>query len=234
MELYAIRYAEAPFALKYIFGDCRDSDEEVRTDWILYLAVVNGKVILFDTGFRSERDARNWRLTFTGYENELNELLGKRPVDTVVITHSHFDHIDNLDQYPGTKVVIAREALEQAQQSSPEPVRQVLAKAGVQPVEDGALIEGVFRFVVIGGHEAGLAVAYFSHGGREYVLTGDECYCRENALSNRPVGTIFKDAGRNAAFTEDVFRRGLVPLPCHDSAVFELYPKVSRNIARII
>jgi hypothetical protein len=80
MELYAIKYGEAPFALKYIYKDCAGSDALVPTDWLLYLAVVGDRTILVDTGFRNEEEAGDWGLTFTNYLSELDALLRGKPV----------------------------------------------------------------------------------------------------------------------------------------------------------
>jgi glyoxylase-like metal-dependent hydrolase (beta-lactamase superfamily II) len=152
----------------------------------------------------------------------------------VVITHAHFDHIDNLDLYAGSEIIIARAALDAALGERPETIQKALREGHVTTVEDELLIEGTLHFKVIGGHEAGSSVLYFSEGGKDYVLTGDECYACDNVLSNRPIGSIFMDADKNAAFTLDAHRRGLIPLPCHDRAVFEAYSKVSPNVARVV
>lgn len=234
MELYAIRYGTAPFPLKYTFRDRAGSSEDAATDWLFYLAKINGKALLVDTGFRDAADATHWGLMFTGAEKELDELLAGKQVDTVVITHSHFDHINNLDLYPEAEIVIAKEALRQALEEKPEAVKRVLRAGNVTCVEDETLLEGVLRFKVIGGHDVGSSVLYFSEGGKDFVLTGDECYACANILENRPIGTIFADAEKNAAFTLDAHLRDLIPLPCHDRAVFGAYPSVSENIARII
>lgn len=234
MELYAIKYGEAPFPLKYIYRDQAESTEELPTDWLFYLAITDERVMLFDTGFRDAGQAAEWKLTFTDYFQELQCLLRGKPVDIVAVTHSHFDHIDNLDLYPGAKVIIAREAFDQAKAESPETIRRRLDDGAVTLVDDELIIEGVFRFKVIGGHESGSSVAYFTGLGKNYVLTGDECYACGNVLENRPIGSIFADAEKNTAFTLDAHRRGLIPLPCHDKAVFDSFPRHSKNIARIV
>lgn len=116
----------------------------------------------------------------------------------------------------------------------PEPLIERLRGKNVQIVEEEVMIENTFRFKVIGSHERGSCVIYFSSCGRDYVLTGDESYTCANALENRPIGSVFCDAAKNTAFTADTYSRGLIPLPCHDAAVFDKYPLISDNIVRIV
>lgn len=234
MELYAIRYGTAPFALKYLFRDQADSKDSVHTDWLIYLAIVNGRVLQFDTGFRSATDAKDWNLTFTDWEREREELLAGKRLDTIIITHAHFDHIQNIDQYPDAKIVIANGAMDSPIAYASEAVKKRLSSGNVYIVEDEAVLENIFRLKVINGHDKGSCVAYFSAGEKNYVLTGDECYTSTNALENRPIGSIFCDAERNIRFTADTYKQGLIPLPCHDNIIFETYPKISNNIVRIV
>jgi glyoxylase-like metal-dependent hydrolase (beta-lactamase superfamily II) len=234
LELYAIKYGEAPFPLRYIYRDCTDSKEEIPTEWLFYLAFIGDKTVLIDTGFRNAEQAKKWGLTFTDYPPDLKALLHGRQMDTVVITHSHFDHIDNLDLYPDADVIIARDALQQAEVESPEAICERLGKGKITAVDDEYDINSVFRFMVIGGHDSGSSVLYFSSGDKDYVLTGDECYACGNVFENRPIGSVFADVEKNAAFTLDAHKRGLMPLPCHDKTVFATYPGFSENIARIV
>jgi glyoxylase-like metal-dependent hydrolase (beta-lactamase superfamily II) len=234
MELYAIRYGTAPFPLRYLFRDQAGSSETMQTDWLLYMAFVNGHVLQFDTGFRSQADASKWHVTFTCWESERGELLAGKTVDDLVITHAHFDHIQNIDQFPDTRIFISREAMENALKKKTGPMIKRLNAGNLHIFENETELEGIFHVKVIGGHDKGSCVIYFSAGRRDYVLTGDECYVCANALENRPLGVVLSDVKKNAEFTADTYAQGLIPLPCHDSVIFDLYPRVSENIVRII
>ncbi len=233
MELYAIRYGTASFPLKLVYRDMAGSKGFVKTDWLFYLACNNDKVLLIDTGFRNPLTAMFWRLRFTSAQQELNLLLAGRQVDTVIITHSHFDHINNLGLYPHAQIVIAQEALAQAHRRCPAAVRRVLRKGNVTTVEQEMLLEDTFLFKVIGGHDKGSSVLYFSAGEKDFVLASDECCVCANAWENRPIGSVY-NREKNAAFLLDAHKRKLIPLPCHDTAILENYPKQSANIARVI
>lgn len=100
MELYAIKYGESTYKSKFIYKDMALSKEDTETLWLFYLAKHNNKILLFDTGFRNKYEASKWGVQITTYESEITKLISSvDSVDVVFITHSHFDHIGNLDLY---------------------------------------------------------------------------------------------------------------------------------------
>lgn len=238
MELYAVRYGKNfKYAnLRTVFENSPNPNEKLEEfPFLFYVAKHEGETILFDTGFRSSRKAEDMGITLLEIGGELSALFGadKPLVDSVIVTHSHFDHIDNLDLYGNIHIVIAKEEYKLAMQNAPCGVRRRLEEEKVILVEKEYLYGNKFLFRVIGGHSPGSSVVYFEDKGVNYVITGDECYSCDNLLKNIPTG-ICRDKQKNAAFIEDSHKKGYIPLPFHDAAVMRKYKSVSENIVQII
>jgi glyoxylase-like metal-dependent hydrolase (beta-lactamase superfamily II) len=232
MRLYAIKFGESSFRSKYVFRD-DTSDETMQISWSYYLAQFNNRTILFDVGFRDPQLAQEWGITLMNVENEINSLVRDNPVDTIFITHSHFDHIDNIDLYPDSRIIIAHDDYLHALNNGNPTVKDRLLRENVITVKDEFLFEDKFKFKVIGGHTVGSSVIYFEQGGNHFVITGDECYNRDNMNSNRPIG-VYSSTENNAAFLDDAYRNKYIPLPYHDISVFQSYKQVSAHIVQII
>jgi glyoxylase-like metal-dependent hydrolase (beta-lactamase superfamily II) len=232
MQLYAVKFGESSFNSKYAFRDVT-SDDKMQISWSYYLAKYNDKTILFDVGFRDSLIAEEWGITLVNVNEEVNHLINDAQVDTVFITHSHFDHIDNIDLYPDSQIIIAYEDYLHALNNGTPAVRERLLRDNVITVKDEYLYDNKFRFKVIGGHTAGSSVIYFDHGGKNFVITGDECYNRDNMIANRPIG-VYSSTEKNEAFLQDANDKGYIPLPYHDLSVFQSYKQVSSHIVQIL
>jgi len=111
MELYAIRFGENFAFAKYenIYRGMGKFGKVTEFIFSYYLAKCNGKIILIDTGFRDEATANKMGITLIDVENEIKNIIGDIDcIDTIFITHSHFDHIDNLDLYKKSSVIISK------------------------------------------------------------------------------------------------------------------------------
>ncbi|QMV40023.1 MBL fold metallo-hydrolase [Cohnella cholangitidis] len=232
MQLYAIKFGESSFYSKYVFRD-DTSDETMQISWSYYLARFNNKTILFDVGFRDPLIAHEWGITLMNVEHEINSLIKDNPVDTIFITHSHFDHIDNIDLYPDSRIIIAHDDYLHALNNGNPAVKERLLRENVITVKDEFLFDDKFKFKVIGGHTVGSSVIYFEQDGHNFVITGDECYDRDNMNDNRPIG-VYASTEKNTAFLEEANRNQYIPLPYHDNSVFQSYKQVSTHIVQIL
>ncbi len=234
MELYAVKVGESLFRLRYIYRDMNSSEEIVKIPWSYYIAKHNNKTIFIDTGFRDENAANQWGITFTGVENELGSIIDNLSfVDTVIITHSHFDHIENLDLFDKPEIIISKIDYEIALKQCSPSIKEKLLQCNVVIVENEYICNDLFRFKVIGGHSDGSSVVYFESNNNNYVITGDECYWCDNMISNRPIG-IYSSTENNERFINDAHQNGFIPLPFHDLKIFEQHSSISKNIVRIL
>jgi len=152
---------------------------------------------------------------------------------SVVITHNHFDHIDNLDLYDQITIIMSKEAYIQALKNRSPKIKKCLKQNKVILVDDELVFEDLFTFKVIDGHAKGSSVVYFKKNEKSYVLTGDECYLCDNMLSQRPVGTHY-NLEYNKAFLMNCKEDDRIVLPCHDMRLMTEYPKVSEHIMHCI
>lgn len=237
MELYAIRYGKK---FKYgtrgtVFQGDKHPDEPMENfSFFYYLAEYDGRYLLFDTGFREQAMAADMGVLLLPVAEEIKAVFGGMPeIHTIVLTHSHWDHADNLDLYPGAGLVMPAKTREILSESGTEPVKQRLTKSVITTVEEDYVLMDKFRLQVIGGHMPDSSVVFFEEGGTDYVITGDECYVCDNIIRNIPIG-ICTDAAKNAEFIRMAHEKGLVPLPFHDVSLLTRYPRLSENIVRVI
>lgn len=237
MKLYAIRYGKGfrygTMGTVYQNASCPNQVIE-DFPFLFYLAEYDGKVVMIDTGFRNEQLAKTMGVTLLPVEKEVKKVFGEIPLPgQIVITHSHWDHINNLDLYPGVPIFMARAAYENALENGEESVKKCLCEGEVTLVDMEKEMDDTFRFEVIGGHTSDSSVLFFEESGTKYVITGDECYHCDNVRRNIPIG-ICENAEKNAAFIDEMHREGRIPLPFHDACIMKEYLKLSPNIVRII
>jgi len=234
MELYAVKFGESLFHLRNIYRDMNNSEEIVKIAWSYYIAKHNNRTIFIDTGFRDVNVANQWGITFTAVDNELESIINNlNLVDTVIITHSHFDHIENLDLFDNPEIIISKIDYDIALKQCSQSIKEKLLQCNVVTVENEYVYNDLFRFKVIGGHSNGSSVVYFEANNNNYIITGDECYWCDNMISNRPIG-IYSSTENNESFINNAHPSGLIPLPFHDLSIFEQYSAISKNIVRIL
>jgi glyoxylase-like metal-dependent hydrolase (beta-lactamase superfamily II) len=235
MELYAVRYG---MNFKYATFDTifrNDKNPGIAPGFIflIYIAKYEDKLLLFDTGFRDQKTADGCGVDLYSVDKEMKAITRSRKPDLIFITHTHFDHTDNLDLYPDSGIIISRAEYDTALSRYSGRTADILKSDRIHIVENEYLYKDKFLFKVIGGHTKGSSVVYFEEKGREYVIAGDECYFIDNVRRNLPSGKVY-DSGRNEAFIQDAHDRKLVVLPFHDNRIFDEYEHVSDNIARIL
>ncbi|WP_375687035.1 N-acyl homoserine lactonase family protein [Pseudooceanicola sp. LIPI14-2-Ac024] len=108
-EVYAIQYATLPERLSsdnFLGGDPHDN-APMPLHYYIWVIRDADRVILVDTGFNAERAAARGRQIDRNPIDAL-KVLGIAPddVDTVIITHLHYDHAGNMDRLPLARFVL--------------------------------------------------------------------------------------------------------------------------------
>ncbi len=239
MKLYGIRFAKGfQYGTKETVFRTWKGNSELIPDFsfFYYLAEFEGKHFLIDTGFRDEQLAADMGVTLLSVEREIRQIFGSFPkIDTIFLTHGHWDHINNIDLYPNARLIMAKQTYEQAMSEGIAPVRERLqeTKAPISLVEERECFDDIFHFEVIGGHTPDSSVLYFQLGDDIYCFTGDECYLCDNMEQNIPIGISFCRE-KNEMFMQKAHAKGWISLPFHDAGILEKYHRLTENIVRIL
>lgn len=143
--------------------------------------------LLFDAGHHTTRPALLGALARRG--------LAAGDVATVVLSHLHFDHCNNVDLFPQARVVVARREWDYAAAPHPEDmfvpwlIREQLDRQRLQLVEvDGeAEIAPGLRLLATPGHTPGhVSLLLEGEDGATVALAGDAIKYPKEALAGRP------------------------------------------------
>ncbi|MDD5900856.1 MAG: MBL fold metallo-hydrolase [Lachnospiraceae bacterium] len=224
-RLYAIRYGKG-----FKYGGPEFA-------FLYYLAKVGDKWVLIDTGFSSSNLARNMGITMLPIRNEIQAIVMPEQISDILITHSHWDHIDDIDKYTKARIYLSQKTFDKAVSENCESTRKCLhnAKANnrVCIIASGMKLLDTFTYEEVCGHAEDSGVFFFEHGDSKYCITGDECFSIDYFVKNIAIDNAY-DVGKNVRFTNRYNEAGVIPLPSHDGSVLLRYGQVSENIARIV
>jgi glyoxylase-like metal-dependent hydrolase (beta-lactamase superfamily II) len=110
-EIAAVRYGTRLTTKSDVFlhyGLYGEPDEPTRMDYFFWVLLGAGRTILVDCGFNEQSGARRGRTMLCPPVTALHRL-GIDPADVtaLIVTHAHYDHIGNLDQFPAAEVVMS-------------------------------------------------------------------------------------------------------------------------------
>jgi glyoxylase-like metal-dependent hydrolase (beta-lactamase superfamily II) len=191
-----------------------------KTDHFLFgicsLLLLRGadRTILFDTGPFRIRPLLLAALNARG--------LTAADVDTVFLTHLHWDHVENLDLFPHAEILTPGVEFEYA--ASPRPndwgtppyVREILSGMHVTllPDQEQELFPGV-RTLLLPGHSAGLQGLVIDCGRERAVLASDALWSARDAVRGIP-DVAFFDAAKAQISLDRALAEGDVFYPGHD------------------
>lgn len=200
-EVYAIRYATVArhASENFIGGDVHE--QAARMDYYVWVARRGDEVFVVDTGF-NEAAARRRRREFLGSPIAGLARLGvdAARVEDVIITHLHYDHVGNFDQFPHARFHLQDRELAYATGrymantffAAAYEVDEVLAMvrnvyAGRVQFHDGdAELAPGLTLHRIGGHTRGLQVVRLWTRVGWLVLASDASHYAANRLEARP------------------------------------------------
>jgi glyoxylase-like metal-dependent hydrolase (beta-lactamase superfamily II) len=239
-EVYAIKYATLArtAAENFIGGDPHDTS--MRLDYYVWLARSSTRTVVIDTGF-SESAGRRRKRELLRPPVESLKLLGvdAGEVRDVLITHLHYDHVGNFDQFPkatfhlqdlemsyatGRHMAVGHFAYAYEVEEVVGMVRRVYQ--GRVTFHDGdAEIAPGLTVHHIGGHTLGLqSVRVWTRVGW-VVLASDASHYYANMEENRPF-PIVMDVAKMADGWRKLRTLASAPrhvVPGHDPLVMQRY-----------
>ncbi|WP_146346916.1 N-acyl homoserine lactonase family protein [Falsiphaeobacter marinintestinus] len=242
-KVHAVKYAHRSERVRgdsYIFDDHPAEPEGM--DYFVWVLDNGQRRILVDTGYDEGEARRRDRPILLDPAVAIGALgVDADTVDTVIITHLHYDHAGGLDRYPNA--VFHVQAAEMAYATGPcmchdvlqmpftvghvcEMVRHVYS--GRVMFHDGSaeVAPGV-RVHCVGGHSRGLQVVEVETQFGPLCLASDATHYYENFLLGKPFPIVadlepmldgFNTIRRIAGGNERV-------IPGHDPMVTQLFPQ---------
>lgn len=214
LSLVAFKFGETPFSTRNAFYN--DTTDQILTiAWLFYLIRYKEHNILVDTGIGSRDAFSRYGFNLDKFCEPINLLrdYGLMPdeITDVIITHSDFDHIGDINYYKKANIYIHENEYEICRNSI-ENVHKVVTFSTFLKVYNKLNIE------YIGGHTVGSSIVTFKYGQSDYVLAGDECYIDASLEKQIPTGRSY-DIARSRGFIEKYNKPNYEVLFCHEPSV---------------
>jgi glyoxylase-like metal-dependent hydrolase (beta-lactamase superfamily II) len=240
-EVYAIRYGhhDRKAAENFILGDPHDVLQPL--DFYVWAIVGPSGTIILDTGFDAAMGAKRQREMIKPVDEGLRALgLHAGGIETVIVSHMHYDHVGNYDLFPRARYHLQDLEMAYATGRSmchamlrmPFEIEDVLAMvrkvfAGRITFHDGAdeIVPGV-TVHHIGGHSKGLQSVRVKTKRGYVVLAADAAHLYAHLESAR-IFPITYNVGEVLEGYETLKKLATSPdhiVPGHDPLVLAHYP----------
>lgn len=179
MKLIALQYGKIEIYESMVF---KDGSEDVRIPVALLFFLIEheDKKILIDTGCNNMKSFPV--LEITPAVNVLEQYgVSREQITDVILTHTHGDHIGGVKYYENANVYVNEYEYQQAALKVSE--HKLFSFKEELAYNADILVKH------IGGHSKGSSVVILNHSNKKYVVSGDECYTRENLLKKIPTGS---------------------------------------------
>jgi len=242
-EVFALRYATVERRPQENFISPDPHDGPFSMDYFVWAIRGEGRSIVVDTGFGAEAARRRGRTLLRPPKEALAAIgIDCASVEDVVITHLHYDHAGNLQDFPrarfhlqdaeiayATGRLMGYDMLRHAYdvEDVVAMVRRVYAKQVVFHDGEAEIAPGVTLHRV-GGHTKGLQVVRVATARGFVVLASDASHYYANIRGRDPF-PIVVDVGAMLEGYRTVERLADSPhhiVPGHDPEVMRLYPPV--------
>ena len=250
-ELFAIRYAtrDARRADHFIGGDPHDAP--MPMDYFVWIAKQGSRAVVIDAGF-TEETARKRKRTFLRCPVDALRLIDIEPaiVETVVLTHLHYDHVGNFHRFPKAEFHLQEPELHYAvgrymryqQLAHSFEVEDVVGIVRLNYARRVRLHNGPHELMPgielhpAPGHSAGLQFLRVHTRRGWVVVASDVTHYYEHMETERPFTTALHIGQMMEGF--ELLRRAAPSLasivPGHDPLVMRRYPPPRPELEGIV
>ena len=250
-QVFAIRYAGIALPRTSCFLGVPDSGLTQPLDFFFWVVAGQGRVIVIDTGFEADVAHRRNRIAEMAPAQAL-AVLGVDPgtVETVILTHLHYDHAGNTGLFPKARFHLQQAELEYATGAAhngpaahhyaPEDLARITALIQAGRVElaqgDVAVAPGI-RVILIPGHTAGQQVVQVMTADGPLVIASDAAHFYAGLRDGKPFPVNSDLAAKHAGYARirELAAGSDRIVAGHDPEVLRLFPDRAGHpfIARI-
>jgi glyoxylase-like metal-dependent hydrolase (beta-lactamase superfamily II) len=227
----------------YRYAAYGEDDGDIQLSYYFWVIELGGSTIVVDSGFHPDALADRPGRELLVSVPEALDAVGVDPssVETVIVTHFHFDHIGNLAAFPEARFLVQRKEMEfwtgphRARRAAAASVEaseiEFLAEADragrVQLVDGAHQVAPGIGLELVGGHCPGQQVVTVGEAA-PLVLCSDSLHFREEMDRYMPFNVFFDLEDMYLTF--DRFhaweQAGGTIVPGHDPSVMSDFPAV--------
>lgn len=246
-RVYCVKYAERNSRTR---SDSFITDDHPALphgmDYFVWVLDNGQRQIVVDTGYDMAEAARRERPILRDPALAIAAVgVDAETVDTVIITHLHYDHAGGLDRYPNAKFHL--QAAEMAFATGPcmcdptlqypftadhvcEMVRHVYSGRVIFHEGDAQVAPGV-RVHCVGGHSRGLQMVVVDTDRGPLCLASDASHYYENFMSKKPFPIVADMDPMLTGYDTMLALAGSANrvIPGHDPLVREMFPKLDNT-----
>ncbi len=243
-QVIALKYAERNTRTRadsFIFDDDHASPHDM--DYFVWVVRNGDRTILVDTGYDAAEGERRGRPVLRHPVEALKALsIGAEEIDTIIVTHLHYDHAGGLDAFPNATFHL--QSAEMAFATGPcmchgtmrmpytadhvcQMIRHLYSGRVVFHDGEGSVAPGVTLHHV-GGHSRGLQAARVKTQSGYLCLASDASHYYENFVHWKPFPIVdsIEDMHNGWNTIQSLATRRELVIPGHDPLVTRHFPVV--------
>lgn len=241
-QVFALKYAERNTRTRadsFMFDDDHASPHDM--DYFIWVLRSDDKTVLVDTGYTADEAANRSRPILRDPGEALLALdMKPEDIDTVIITHLHYDHAGGLDRFPNATFHLQKAEMEFA--TGPcmcEPmlqmpftadhvcsmVRNVYSGRVVFHNGDGFVADGISVHCT-GGHSKGLQAVKVRTKNGDLCLASDAAHYYENFIRRKAFPIVVEVEKMFSGFDliQSLASDTKLVIPGHDPLVTKAFP----------
>lgn len=203
-EVLAVRYATRVTRAAEVFLNFQsygDPDYPLVMDYFFWVVRNRDRTVVVDTGFTPEVGEPRGRVMTCPVPDGLSRLgIDPASVETVVVTHAHYDHTGNIGLFPNANVVMSGTELDfwtgrvarrfqfahSAEWGDIEDLQRLGENGRLERISGVHEVAPGITAIEVGGHTPGQLIVTVDGEGGQVVLASDAVHYYDEVLLDRP------------------------------------------------